>query len=69
MNGPVWRYTDHVDAEARGRDRDDAIAQALAWMNRFAKGRKVPAEQRLEVRRVRRLGPGWWSVRFARRRA
>ncbi len=66
MNGSVWRFTDHVDAEAPGRDRDEAIANALAQMDRFSKGRRLPAEHRLAAVRVRSLGPGWWSIRFGR---
>jgi hypothetical protein len=50
------RYLPHGHyTEAPGPNRDAAIAAAAATL---------PPDYGLEATRVRRLGPGWWGIRY-----
>jgi len=68
MPADLFRYIRIARAEASGRNRNEAISNALAFMDAHAKGRKRKASERYEIVKTRRLGPGWWSVIFRPRR-
>lgn len=58
MRGPVnHRYLPRGHfTEAPGRDRDEAIRNALAPLAR--------EDREFRAKRVRRLGLNWWSVQY-----
>lgn len=51
-------------AEARGRTAKEAVANAFALMDRYSKGRKKSASERVSAYRTRSLGRGQWVVYF-----
>lgn len=69
MTFPEFHYKPYSVAEATGRDKKEATANALAFMDRFSKGRRKPAAERYEIFRVRALGPGMWAIYYRRRAA
>jgi hypothetical protein len=68
MADDLFRYIRSASAEAAGRDRKEAIANAFAFMDAHTKYRRRPCAEKFEVTRVRRLGPGWWAVSFRPKR-
>jgi hypothetical protein len=64
----LFRYIRSAVAEAGGKNRKEAIENALAFMDAHSKGRKRKAAARYEIVRVRRLGPTWWAVSFRPKR-
>lgn len=70
VTGDLWRFLPKgASAEAPGKDREEAIRNAFAFMDAHRGRRRKTAEESFEVTRVRRLGPGWWSVRYRRKSA
>jgi hypothetical protein len=68
MTDDLFRYIRTATAEAAGKDRADAIRNAFAFMDAHTKYRRRTCAEKFEVTRVRRLGPGWWSVSFRPKR-
>jgi len=68
----LMAYKGYAVAEVGGRNREEAIKQAFALMDRFHKRRKSTAEERYEVYQVRDLShvPGlhWWAVHYRPKR-
>ena len=68
MTDREFAYIPYSAAEAPGRDRDEAVRNAFALMDRFAKGRRLTAAERYDVLRVRKIGHGWWRVLYGPKR-
>ena len=66
------RYKGYAVAEVGGRNRDEAIERAFAFMDAHSFNRKRPARERYEVYRVARLsalpGVNWWAVHYRPKR-
>jgi hypothetical protein len=62
------RFTRNFHSEAPGRDRAEAIANLLARFDQHPGSNRLPASRRVRVLRVRRLGPGWWSITWTKPR-
>jgi hypothetical protein len=68
------RYTGYATTEVGAKDKDEAIAKAAAFMDRYSRNRKKPAAERYDFYRVRKIGrlrPGfyWFVVYYRHKRA
>ena len=64
MSDEALRLLGYLDTEAPGRDRAEAIANALAFMDKHSVHRRKPAGERLRARRAQMIYRGWWRIRF-----